>query len=205
MRATSGIARAAALVARGHHRRPSRRASSGSSSSPTRSVPHAWATPTTRPTRCRTSSSTSSPAARSPASRCRCSPVRSARVTGKPRPLRVGAHDLDLAAAPAGHGVGLFAARPIMNVLVGNGHPGCSAAAEQSVGARMLVVFMPQVLLYGGGDRADRSAAGAPTLLRAGARAPGVERRGHRRLRAVRGVRRQSRNLFVDTDARATS
>jgi putative peptidoglycan lipid II flippase len=47
--------------------------------------------------------------------------------------------------------VGLFAARPIMNLLVGNGHPGCSAAAEQSVGARMLVVFMPQVLLYGAG------------------------------------------------------
>ena len=46
---------------------------------------------------------------------------------------------------------GLLAARPIMNLLVGNGHPGCSAVAEQSVGARMLVVFMPQVLLYGAG------------------------------------------------------
>jgi len=46
---------------------------------------------------------------------------------------------------------GLLAARPIMDVLVGNGHPGCSAADEQSVGARMLVVFMPQVLLYGAG------------------------------------------------------
>lgn len=47
--------------------------------------------------------------------------------------------------------VGLVAARPIMNLLVGNGHPGCSASNEQSVGARMLVVFMPQVLLYGAG------------------------------------------------------
>jgi putative peptidoglycan lipid II flippase len=46
---------------------------------------------------------------------------------------------------------GLFAARPIMNLLVGNGHPGCRAGTEQAVGARMLVVFMPQVLLYGAG------------------------------------------------------
>lgn len=46
---------------------------------------------------------------------------------------------------------GVVAARPIMNLLVGNGHPGCPAAAEQAVGARMLVVFMPQVLLYGAG------------------------------------------------------
>jgi murein biosynthesis integral membrane protein MurJ len=44
---------------------------------------------------------------------------------------------------------GVLAARPIMNLLVGNGHPGCPAADEQAVGARMLVVFMPQVLLYG--------------------------------------------------------
>src|SRR3954453_19220070 len=34
--------------------------------------------------------------------------------------------------------IGLLAARPIMDLLVGNGHPGCSAAAEQTVGARML-------------------------------------------------------------------
>ncbi|MDQ1686859.1 MAG: putative peptidoglycan lipid flippase, partial [Frankiaceae bacterium] len=39
--------------------------------------------------------------------------------------------------------------RPLMHLLVGSGHPGCSASAEISVGARMLVVFMPQVLLYG--------------------------------------------------------
>src|SRR4051794_7979752 len=47
--------------------------------------------------------------------------------------------------------VGLVLARPIMDVLVGNGHPGCAATAEQVVGARMLLVFMPQVLLYGAG------------------------------------------------------
>lgn len=47
--------------------------------------------------------------------------------------------------------VGVLAARPIMDLLVGNGHPGCSAALEQSVGARMLTVFMPQVVLYGAG------------------------------------------------------
>lgn len=46
---------------------------------------------------------------------------------------------------------GLALTRPIMDLLVGNGHPGCSATAEQIVGARMLLVFMPQVLLYGAG------------------------------------------------------
>ena len=48
-------------------------------------------------------------------------------------------------------GLGLLLARPIMELLVGNGHPGCGATAEQVVGARMLLVFMPQVLLYGAG------------------------------------------------------
>ena len=47
--------------------------------------------------------------------------------------------------------IGLVAARPIMDVLVGNGHPGCAASQEKAVGARMLIVFMPQVLLYGAG------------------------------------------------------
>jgi putative peptidoglycan lipid II flippase len=47
--------------------------------------------------------------------------------------------------------LGLAFARPIMDILVGNGHPGCPATAEQVVGARMLLVFMPQVLLYGAG------------------------------------------------------
>lgn len=45
--------------------------------------------------------------------------------------------------------LGLAFTRPLIHVLVGQGHPGCSASAEISVGARMLVVFMPQVLLYG--------------------------------------------------------
>jgi putative peptidoglycan lipid II flippase len=47
--------------------------------------------------------------------------------------------------------IGVLAARPIMDLLVGNGHPGCPARDEQIVGARMLVVFMPQVVLYGAG------------------------------------------------------
>jgi putative peptidoglycan lipid II flippase len=45
--------------------------------------------------------------------------------------------------------LGIAFTRPLMRVLVGNGHPGCSATAEVAVGARMLEVFMPQVLLYG--------------------------------------------------------
>lgn len=45
--------------------------------------------------------------------------------------------------------VGMFLTRPLIRLLVGNGHPGCSASAEVAVGARMLEVFMPQVLLYG--------------------------------------------------------
>ena len=40
-------------------------------------------------------------------------------------------------------------AGPLVGLLVGNGHPGCSASLERSVGARMLVVFAPQVVLYG--------------------------------------------------------
>ncbi|MBV9292947.1 MAG: hypothetical protein JO222_10905 [Frankiales bacterium] len=46
---------------------------------------------------------------------------------------------------------GLLLAHPLMSVLVGNGHPGCPAAAEIAVGTRMLRVFMPQVLFYGAG------------------------------------------------------
>jgi putative peptidoglycan lipid II flippase len=44
---------------------------------------------------------------------------------------------------------GVFLTRPLIRLLVGGGHPGCSAATEVAVGARMLEVFMPQVLLYG--------------------------------------------------------
>lgn len=45
--------------------------------------------------------------------------------------------------------LGMLFTRPLIRVLVGHGHPGCSAAAEVAVGSRMLEVFMPQVLLYG--------------------------------------------------------
>jgi putative peptidoglycan lipid II flippase len=44
--------------------------------------------------------------------------------------------------------LGLFLTHPLMRLLVGNGHPGCSAASEVAVGARMLAVFMPQVVIY---------------------------------------------------------
>src|SRR4051812_28889748 len=47
--------------------------------------------------------------------------------------------------------LGLLLARPIIDVLIGNGHPGCPVGTVQMVGARMLLVFMPQVLLYGAG------------------------------------------------------
>jgi putative peptidoglycan lipid II flippase len=44
--------------------------------------------------------------------------------------------------------LGMVLAHPLMRLLVGNGHPGCAAADEVDVGARMLVVFMPQVVIY---------------------------------------------------------
>lgn len=45
--------------------------------------------------------------------------------------------------------IGTLLAGPVIGLLVGNGHPGCAAASERAVGARMLAVFMPQVVLYG--------------------------------------------------------
>jgi putative peptidoglycan lipid II flippase len=45
--------------------------------------------------------------------------------------------------------LGLLLTHPLMRVLVGSGHPGCAAADEVATGARMLAVFMPQVVLYG--------------------------------------------------------
>ena len=45
--------------------------------------------------------------------------------------------------------VGALLAHPLMSLLVGGGHPGCDRDAAVDVGARMLVVFMPQVVLYG--------------------------------------------------------
>jgi putative peptidoglycan lipid II flippase len=47
--------------------------------------------------------------------------------------------------------IGAALTGPVISLLVGQGHPGCPAAAERSVGGRMLLVFMPQVLLYGAG------------------------------------------------------
>ncbi|HET6910596.1 MAG TPA: lipid II flippase MurJ [Mycobacteriales bacterium] len=47
--------------------------------------------------------------------------------------------------------IGIVVSRPLMDLLVGGGHPGCPVGREEAVGARMLVVFMPQVLLYGAG------------------------------------------------------
>ncbi|MGN6472398.1 MAG: murein biosynthesis integral membrane protein MurJ [Mycobacteriales bacterium] len=44
--------------------------------------------------------------------------------------------------------VGLLLTHPLMRLLVGGGHPGCSASSEVAVGARMLAVFMPQVVIY---------------------------------------------------------
>jgi putative peptidoglycan lipid II flippase len=45
--------------------------------------------------------------------------------------------------------VGVLLTHPLIRALVGGGHPGCAAGEEVAVGARMLAVFMPQVLLYG--------------------------------------------------------
>jgi putative peptidoglycan lipid II flippase len=45
--------------------------------------------------------------------------------------------------------LGLLFTRPLIRLLVGHGHAGCSANAQVAVGARMLEVFMPQVLIYG--------------------------------------------------------
>lgn len=44
--------------------------------------------------------------------------------------------------------LGLFLTHPLMRLLVGAGHPGCSSAREVAVGARMLAVFLPQIVLY---------------------------------------------------------
>src|SRR6185312_13102977 len=44
--------------------------------------------------------------------------------------------------------LGVLLTHPLIRLLVGGGHPGCSAATEVAVGARMLAVFMPQVVIY---------------------------------------------------------
>lgn len=45
--------------------------------------------------------------------------------------------------------LGIVLAGPLMHVLLGNGNPGCVVAEQRDVGARMLVVFMPQIVFYG--------------------------------------------------------
>jgi putative peptidoglycan lipid II flippase len=45
--------------------------------------------------------------------------------------------------------VGALLVHPMIRLLVGSGHAGCPAGSEVAVGARMLLVFMPQVVLYG--------------------------------------------------------
>lgn len=45
--------------------------------------------------------------------------------------------------------IGFAITQPVMRLLVGNGHPGCRAGEEVAVGARMLAVFLPQVVIYG--------------------------------------------------------
>jgi putative peptidoglycan lipid II flippase len=44
--------------------------------------------------------------------------------------------------------VGAVFARPLVSLLVGSAGAGCSRADEVTVGARMLLVFMPQVVFY---------------------------------------------------------
>lgn len=45
--------------------------------------------------------------------------------------------------------VGLLVARPVMSLLVGTAPAGCDRSAMIGVGTSMLVVFLPQVVLYG--------------------------------------------------------
>jgi putative peptidoglycan lipid II flippase len=47
--------------------------------------------------------------------------------------------------------VGGLLAHPLMGLLIGAGHAGCNRAVEVGLGARMLVVFAPQIALYGVG------------------------------------------------------
>lgn len=44
--------------------------------------------------------------------------------------------------------LGLLFTHPLMRLLVGAGHPGCSADREVAVGARMLAIFLPQIVIY---------------------------------------------------------
>jgi putative peptidoglycan lipid II flippase len=44
--------------------------------------------------------------------------------------------------------LGLLLARPLVGLLIGSSNPGCDRHTELVVGTRMLLVFMPQVVLY---------------------------------------------------------
>lgn len=45
--------------------------------------------------------------------------------------------------------IGMALTRPMMSLLVGGAREGCDRAAEIEVGARMLLVFLPQIVFYG--------------------------------------------------------
>ena len=45
--------------------------------------------------------------------------------------------------------VGVVAAGPVMRLLVGHPHPPCTPSDVVAVGTRMLLVFLPQIVLYG--------------------------------------------------------
>jgi putative peptidoglycan lipid II flippase len=45
--------------------------------------------------------------------------------------------------------VGLLVTQPVMSLLLGSSHPPCSRSAQLVVGGRMLLVFLPQIVLYG--------------------------------------------------------
>jgi len=44
--------------------------------------------------------------------------------------------------------IGAIVAKPLVGLLIGSGGAGCDRAAEVTAGTRMLLVFLPQVLLY---------------------------------------------------------
>ena len=72
-------------------------------------------------------------------------------------------------------------AEPIARLLLGGGDQ-----AEVELAARFLLVFAPQVVLYGIGIVLDRRAAGTPPVRRTGPRAAAVQPGGGRRLPALR-------------------
>ena len=137
---------AAALIAVAHRCWPGSPASAARWSSPTPSAPTAPATPTWPPTPSRTSSSRWSPAARWPASSSRCSPAG----------IAAGDREQVRRTASALLGWTLLVLTPL--AVAGRAgspsrSPGCCSAAasraEVALAARFLLVFAPQVVLYG--------------------------------------------------------